>query len=218
MLLPISGLSAEDIALRQDYIQAHVGRDWVPVMRLLPGTPKSIESDAEKQVASALINEFGYSIEGQSILSDVDAVLVWCSSDPGVTELRKYTKIPVIGPGESAFHMAMLQGRRFAYLTPLSVGADRAQKYVRDLGFAERFAGVEVIGTPVLELRKDLEATRQRVGAAGKRALDELGADVLVLGCMGLFQVAESVSRDLGVPVIEPSAAGPRLATMLTAL
>lgn len=81
------------------------------------------------------------------------------------------------------------------------------RRHVANCGLSDRLASVRVVNTLVLDLGKDRAATVQKVVEQGRLALEQDGADVLVLGClsMGFLEVAEEVSGILGVPVINPS-------------
>ena len=67
-----------------------------------------------------------------------------------------------------------------------------------------KLASVRVAEIPVLELMNDVEATRRRVEAVGREAVEADRAAVLLLGCMTMsfLGIADEVSNRLGVPVI----------------
>ena len=52
----------------------------------------------------------------------------------------------------------------------------------------------------------------------GKRALKEDGAEVLVLGCTGMTGMAERLSKELGVKVIDPLPTAVKFAETLVGL
>ena len=59
---------------------------------------------------------------------------------------------------------------------------------------------------------------RERIIDECRRALDEDGSDVIVLGCAGMADLCDAVSQALGVPVVDGVAAGTRLVESLVAL
>jgi allantoin racemase len=59
------------------------------------------------------------------------------------------------------------------------------------------------------------EALYRRVEDACRRALDEDGADAIVLGCAGMAPLAERLAHTLGVPVIDGVVAAVKLAEAL---
>lgn len=205
---PVTGVSERGLAERKIFVSSFLDGEWEVEFSVLPQGPRSIETREEKALAAAEVVRFVRRLEEAGSEAPPDAMLVWCASDPGVKEARELTSIPVVGPGESAMHLATMLGGRFSYLTPLQTAVPRTREAVEALGFGHRLASVLPIGLPVLELRRDVDATVERIVALGRRAVEEDGAGGLVLGCMGLFGVAERCSEKLGVPVIDPVVAG----------
>src|SRR5258707_12114852 len=60
--------------------------------------------------------------------------------------------------------------------------------------------------------------TRARIGDEIARALDEDGADAIVLGCVGMADLTALLSRGFGVPVVDGVAAAAALAGGLAGL
>ena len=65
-------------------------------------------------------------------------------------------------------------------------------------------ASVRVTGIPVLDLQKDLDATFHALVEEGRKAIELDGAEVLILGCTGMTGMAERVTKELGVSVVDP--------------
>jgi allantoin racemase len=70
----------------------------------------------------------------------------------------------------------------------------------------------------VLALDNPTSNARARIGDEIARALDEDGADAIVLGCAGMADLTASLSREFGVPVVDGVAAAVALAEGLAAL
>jgi allantoin racemase len=68
----------------------------------------------------------------------------------------------------------------------------------------------------VLELRRDMEATRARLSGLIGEAVREDGADVVIFGCMALFGVAATL--DAPVPVIDPALSALMMAESLVTM
>lgn len=214
---PVSGVSPSGLAQREAYVRSCLGSGWDVRFETLHQGPASIESREEKAIAAAQILEFirdGFTGD-RAASSQVDAMVVWCAGDPGVQAARELTTIPVVGPGESAIHLASLLGGRFTWLTPLMQGVHRTREFIQSLGFEGQLASVRAIGLPVLELRKNLDETVRRLTALGREAVERDGAGSLVLGCMGLYGVAQRLEQAVGVPVVDPAEAGSLVARML---
>jgi allantoin racemase len=54
---------------------------------------------------------------------------------------------------------------------------------------------------------RDRELVMQRLVETGRRAMEEDGAEVFVLGCAGLGDLAPRLAETLGTPVVDPNAA-----------
>ncbi len=159
--------------------------------------PRSVESAADHAVAAAEVVELVRVNPGH------DAYLVACFDDPGVDAARELTEAPVVGIGEAAYRAACLVGRRFAVLTTLRRGIPDLEDAVAAHGLARRCAGVVAVEIPVAEQGSAFPETTAALVEAGRRAVAQLGADVLVLACGGMADVARSVQEQVGVPACD---------------
>lgn len=145
----------------------------------------------------------GVSSEGEGY----SAVLVDTVSDSGVRALRSRLTIPVVGPGEAAFLMAMMLGKRFTILTMWPQWFPLYEKTLGEYGFEHRLASMRSI-----ETRPDLsdllagkeEVIFARLESEARAAIEEDGADVIVLGSTTMHQSAAYLASRLPVPVINP--------------
>jgi allantoin racemase len=78
---------------------------------------------------------------------------------------------------------------------------------VHDYGYGDRLAGFYDVGLGVDDFQKDHAETSRRLLAAGRKAVEEDGAESLILGCTMEVGFYKDVERELGVPVIDPSIA-----------
>ncbi|HZX23280.1 MAG TPA: aspartate/glutamate racemase family protein [Woeseiaceae bacterium] len=142
--------------------------------------------------------------------------------DYGMAELREAANIPVTGAGEGAIRTAQAGARRFAIVTiwPPSLrfiyDAVLAATDARDDCVAIRHlsedADLATLGQPdnfVQEMQACGMTSMAKIRAACMRALEEDGADVVVLGCTCMHPVAGLLEAD-GLPVVEPMTAGYR--------
>jgi allantoin racemase len=138
-----------------------------------------------------------------------DAVVIDCMGDPGLFGARECVRIPVLGPMQTAMGIAAMMGHKFSVVTVLR--PNRADD--RERGGGVRHDRQARLGAfrrhPVLELEKDLAATKRALIAEAKRAVLDDGADYIIFGCTGMLGCADAVRdgllRDgLDVPVIDP--------------
>ena len=149
------------------------------------------------------------------------AVVVDTVSDSGVRALRSRLTIPVIGPGEAAFHTAMLLGKRFSVLTMWPQWFPLYEKTLTDYGLWERVASLRSIDTrpDVTELLAGKEEVIfEALKAEALAAIEEDGADVIVLGSTTMHQSAAFLAAELPVPVINPGVVAWKTAELLVTL
>ena len=77
--------------------------------------PSSIESAYEEYLSVPGAVEKAIQAEKDSF----DGIILGCFGDPGLEALREMVKIPVVGPGETAMHIAAMLGHRFSIVTVL---------------------------------------------------------------------------------------------------
>ncbi len=85
-------------------------------------------------------------------------------------------------------------------------------------GLDRRCARVRACEVPVLALDDPASGARAKLSAEIERAMAEEGAEAIVLGCAGMAELAASLAREHGLPVIDGVAAAVKLAEALVAL
>jgi len=118
----------------------------------------------------------------------------------------------VIGIGEASFLAACAVGRRFSVLSLLPRLIPKKREQVRRAGLLDRLASVRALGVGAVESYEGRDRLMDRYRAEGRAAIQEDGADCLILGCAGMVGIAEELERDLGVPVVDPVVAAVKLA------
>lgn len=149
------------------------------------------------------------------------AVVVDTVSDSGVRALRSRLSIPVIGPGEAAFHTAMMLGKRFTVLTMWDEWFPLYEKTLTEYGLWDRVASLRSIKTrpDVTELLAGKEEVIfGKLEAEARAAIEQDRADVIVLGSTTMHQSAGHLARVLPVPVINPGVVAWKQAEMLVTL
>jgi allantoin racemase len=169
----------------------------------VPEGPMSVESAYEEYLAVPATVETIRGLEARG----VDGAIVGCFGDPGVDAARELVRMPVVGPGEAAMLFAASLGHRFGIVTVLDSIVQPLRRLAWSTGVLDKLASVRVVGIPVLELYRDLDHTVDRMAEVGRRAVDEDGADTLILGCMTMAFAERHVDLGdaLGVPVVSPA-------------
>ena len=159
--------------------------------------PFGIETDEDRAaVVPLIVGKIEQSPE-------FDAFVIACYCDPGLAECREHFDKPVFGMQESAIKEAAENGRRFGVLA-LSDDSIRGHLvYLERLGFTEQLVAELPLDVSVDESAND-PATLDKIITQGRRLVDKLGAEVLVLGCAGMAAHKKPAAEALRVPVIEP--------------
>jgi allantoin racemase len=147
---------------------------------------------------------------------DADAAIIACFDDTGLDAARSFARYPVVGICEAALITAGQIAKRIGIVTTLPRSIVPLEELVRRYGFAER-ASVAACNVPVLDLEKPGSGAREKLEAEIVRALDN-GADAIVLGCAGMADLAQALSKKFEVPVVDGVAAAVKQAEALAAL
>ena len=136
-----------------------------------------------------------------------DAVCVDTVSDAGLAPLRSRLRIPVVGPGATAYHVACQLGDRFSIVITWERWVHLHRANVARCGLVHRLASIRTTGDhpadePFGSARRP--ATLERLIEAARRAVDEDGADVIVPGSTTMHWAIESLSKAVAVPVVNP--------------
>ena len=201
---------------RRRYLQeaASVG---VTVGRLEDFTPSAGRPDTiESLYDEALLAPWTVEMAVEADRRGFGAVITGCVGDPGVEAAREMVGIPVIGPGQAAFHAAAMLGDQFSVLSPLDGTVRPTRALVRHYGLADRCASVRPVNCTVMALRAgDAETFRTLLDVA-RRCLVEDGADVIVLACASMSHVfGDRLAAALPAPVVNALRVSLRTAEML---
>jgi allantoin racemase len=147
-----------------------------------------------------------------------DGVILACFSDPGLEAAREISEIPVIGIEQSTLHMAAMLGAKFSVLTPRQERIPSRRAHVHMYGLDYFLASVRSLDLSVAETDADPERTKLRILEVAKRAIEDDGAEVIVLGCAGMAGYAPLVEETLGVKVLDPTAVALKVAEAMTDL
>jgi len=87
---------------------------------------------------------------------------------------------------------------------------------IRQMGLWERMASVRAVNVHVLDL-DNYKQTLAAVAEEARIAVEDDGAEVIVLGCTVMGPIAGALANKLAVPVVEPGTAAIKLAEALAA-
>lgn len=176
--------------------------------------PASIESHYDEALAvPGLLDEIA---KGER--DGVDGYVIACFGDPGLDAARELAQGPVIGIAEAAMHTAAFLGRGFSIVTTLGRTRGRAWELAARYGMSTSCRNVRACEIPVLELDIPGSPARELITQECKRAVEDDGAEVLVLGCAGMADLCHRLSAEVGVPVVDGVAAATKTVELLVTL
>lgn len=150
-----------------------------------------------------------------------DAVIMDSASDSALYVLRARLSIPVLGPGLVSYATAIMLGKRFAIIAMLEEHAHLYEKTLDTYHLWEKCASIRAanLDSDYESLfTGDREAAYAALTDVGRAAVEEDGADTIVLGSTTMHQAGEYMNAHLGVPVINPGPVAIKMAETLVQL
>lgn len=175
------------------------------------GGPPSIEGPVDGALAVPWMLQRIMEAEA----AGTDAHVIACFDDTGLDAARCLARAPVVGIGEAAAHCATLIADSFAVVTSVPEALPVLRGNLARYGLAARCAGLRAAGVPVLDIDAGTPEAIAAIRRQVRAALEQDGADAIVLGCAGMATLAADLSQEFGVPVVEGIAAGLSLAGAL---
>lgn len=178
--------------------------------------PSSVESMYEEYLTIPATAKEIFRLEKEGY----DAAILGCAGDPGLDAMREITtKMLVVGPGEASVLTAAMLGHKFSLITIAESMIASSKELIYKAGVLDKLASVRAVNIAVLDLTKNRKTTLKKLIEESRKAIEEDGADCLVLGCMtmGFLDVAEEISRAVNLPVVNPSMNALKIAEALVA-
>lgn len=145
------------------------------------------------------------------------AAVIACFDDTGLDAARAMVGMPVIGICEAALMTAALIAKRFTVVTTMERSRVPIEELAHRYGMSGR-ARIRAANISVLSLEDANSGARDRLRNEVVRAMAEDNAEAIVLGCAGMADLAHTLSREFGVPVIDGVGAAVKQAEALVAL
>jgi len=162
------------------------------VCKATPGASNFISS--YEDIAKSTLGMINLVRENEN---DFDGFIVACGGDPNLDLLKEITLKPVVGMAESSMKIASMLGHRFAIIqaTKRSVPFKEALIYkyhMNGIGFAK------ASNKGISHYRNE-----EAIYHTAKLAIEEDGAEVIVLSCAGMSGMDKILTKKIGVPVLD---------------
>jgi len=165
------------------------------------GAPAAIESASDIAEAVPLLLK----LVRQANEQRYDGIIIACFSDPGLEAAREQSAVLVMGIQETALHVATMLGHKYTILTPLTRRIPSKEQDVRRFKVESSLASVRALGMTVTDTEANPGLTNTRILDVARKAAEEDGAEVILLGCAGMTGYAKDVEKELGVVVLDPT-------------
>ncbi|MEO8741528.1 MAG: aspartate/glutamate racemase family protein [Casimicrobiaceae bacterium] len=150
--------------------------------------------------------------------SSFDALVIAAFGDPGIAGIREAIDIPVVGLTEGALMSACLLGGRFSIIAISRRITAWYRECVQVNGLIDRLASIRCLDQPLRDIGAVQGDHETRLRELSIRAVEEDGADVIVLAGAPLAGLARSIRKDIPVPLVDGVSSAVRHAETLIAL
>lgn len=196
-----------------DILGADTVVDCVPVRNSVT----ILDSYYEDILFDAYITEAGLRAEEEGY----DAVIMDTVSDSGLYPLRSRLSIPVIGPGLVSYCVGAMLGKRFSIITMWDKWVHLYEKNLDTYRLWAKCASIRAVNIPpdveALFAGKE-EEMFQRLTDEARKAIEDDGADVILLGSTTMHQAGAYMAEHLPAPVVNPGPVAIKLTESLVQL
>ena len=150
-----------------------------------------------------------------------DAVFINTVGDYGIDEMKSATDMVVVGAGEAIMAMCCNTGRRFSIVTIWppklnfifhervnSCGMQSRCVSIRNVQQDREIEGIEDAGATTVRLQNHNDLLKSRIVDTIQSAVEEDGADTIMLGCTCMAPVGPDIASRVAVPVFESMRTG----------
>jgi allantoin racemase len=177
----------------EEAARAFAAGEFEVVCLATPGAPRFIETYEDQARAAP-----GMSKLLKDNTDAFDAFVVACHCDPNLDLMKEISRKPVVGIGEASMKMATMLGHRFSVVSTAAHSIPNKEALVEKYHLRGLLASVRAPGARGMD-----ESLEEKYFRTAKAAVDEDGAEVIVLGCAGLAGLDKRLQERLGVPVLD---------------
>jgi allantoin racemase len=141
-----------------------------------------------------------------------DAVIIAAFGDPGLPALRDALGRPVIGLTEAALAAASPLAERFSIIAISQRISAWYREVVEGYGLGSRLASIRALDRSIRDIGGVQDEHAAELKALCRAAIDEDGAEALILAGAPLAGLARRIAGELPVPLVDPIAAAVRQA------
>jgi allantoin racemase len=151
-----------------------------------------------------------------SLSATYDGIVIGCFYDVGLREAREVSRRAIVtAPCQASLLFASHLGNTLSVLVGRRKWIPKMKENIEAYGYGSRLVSMRPLGLGVHDFQADTAKTSKRLLEEGRIAVEEDGAEVLILGCTAEYGFCERMQEVLGVPVIDAVLAPFKLAEAL---
>jgi len=181
-----------------------------PVVRHLEGGPPHLEYHLYEHAALSPM----LALMREAEASGAAAGIIGCFYDGGLRELREALTMPVVGMGEASVLLAATLGHRFSILVGRRKWIPKMADNLTVTGLMGRLASFRSLDMGIPEMARAPEAFSERVIAESRSAVEEDGAEVVILSELVPPEIRERALKEVPMPLLDPGVAAWKWAEM----
>ena len=142
----------------------------------------------------------------QASIEGFDALIIGCFYDPFLLDSREISgDMIVVGPCHSSIEIALKLSNSFSVIIGQKKWQHEMQSTIIEYGFGDHLASFRDVAMTVSEFQVDHGLTEKKLMEASRLAIEEDGAESIILGCTLEFGFFEKIQNEFNIPVIDPS-------------
>lgn len=137
-----------------------------------------------------------------------DAMIVGCFYDPFLLDAREISgDMVVVGPCHASIEIALKLSNSFSVIIGQKKWEHEMHTTIKEYGYGSHLSSFRNVGMTVPEFQQDHKITEEKLMEAARLAIEEDGAESIILGCTLEFGFFEKIQNRFNIPVIDPSIA-----------
>lgn len=194
-----AGATPQELA----YMRKYLNEDTQLESWAIEEGPAAIQCEYDEAMAQPAVIRLAEKAAAEGF----DGIFVDCFGDPAVRAIRESVDIPVFGGFEPVMHLALGVADKIGIVTVLPDVVPLIRSNVKKAELDDRVVTIKYVDMPVLDLADHGKLLR-KLTEKSVEAITACGAEVIVLGCTAMIDVAEELEAELrrsgyDVPVLE---------------
>lgn len=197
-----------------DLIEAIRRPGFEPVVRSLPVGPPHLEYHTYEHEALGPMLGLVRAADAEGY----DGAIIGCFYDGGLRELREVARMPITGMAEASLAVAATLGHRFSIIVGRRKWIPKMTDNAFLYGHGRRLASCRSVEMGIPEVAADPDGFFDACIREARRAVDEDGAEVVVLSEIANPVFWERCRREVPFPIVDPGVACWKWAEMMADL